>query len=171
MNLIVQRTNELVTICIAVFVLTAPVFAQENPGESWEKAQKEMKEMMGSVPVMFKKLPDNVRVNAWELFKSINNPRTTIPSKYGELIGLAVAAQIPCDYCVVAHTELAKLFGATDKEIKEAVSKGAETRFWSTILNGNLTETDMEAFKTDWKKTIKYMKAHPAVDISAQSTQ
>ena len=81
-----------------------------------------MKAMMGSVPVMFTKLPMNVRVSAWELFKSINNPNTAIPSKYGELIGLAVAAQIPCEYCIIAHTTLAKLFGATDEEIEETVT-------------------------------------------------
>jgi len=161
MYLLVPQIKKIITVCITVFVLTLPVLAQENSSDSWEKAQEEMKAMMGSVPVMFTKLPANVRVSAWELFKSINNPKTAIPSKYGELIGLAVAAQIPCEYCVIAHTTLAKLFGATDEEIKEAVTKGAETRFWSTILNGNLTDSEKEAFKSDWDKIIRYMKAHP----------
>ncbi len=160
MYLLVQQMKKIITVCITMVVLTLPELAQESPSDSWVKAQEEMKAMMGSVPVMFTKLPANVRVSAWELFKSINNPNTAIPSKYGELIGLAVAAQIPCEYCVIAHTELAKLFGATDEEIREAVTKGAETRFWSTILNGNLTDTDMKSFKSDWDKTIEFMKAH-----------
>ena len=158
MNSLLQQTRCTITIFIVALVISTPLFAQDNATEAWNKAQAEMKAMMGSVPVMFTKLPMGVRVSAWELFKSINNPKTAIPSKYGELIGLAVAAQIPCEYCIIAHTTLAKLFGATDEEIEEAITKGAETRFLSTILNGSLV--DIESFKTDWNKTIEYMKTH-----------
>ena len=157
---IIQYMKKGIAVCIAVMVISLPLIAQEASSDSWKKAQDEMKATMGSVPVMFTKLPMDVRASAWELFKSINNPNTAIPSKYGELIGLAVAAQIPCEYCVIAHTSLAKLFGASDEEIQEAITKGAETRLWSTILNGNLTHADMESFKSDWAKTIDYMKAH-----------
>lgn len=153
-----HRFCTIFTAIIAVFIFSSSLFAQDSSNQSWQKAQTEIKAMMGSVPVMFTKLPMNVRVSAWELFKSINNPNTAIPSKYGELIGLAVAAQIPCEYCIIAHTALAKLFGATDEEIKEAIAKGAETRFLSTILNGNLV--DIKSFKSDWNKTIQFMKAH-----------
>jgi AhpD family alkylhydroperoxidase len=159
MRPIIKQMKNMITVCITVIVLTLPVLAQESSTDRWEKAQEEMKAMMGGVPVMFTKLPMNVRANAWEMFKSINNPNTTIPSKYGELIGLAVAAQIPCEYCVIAHTTLAKLFGATDEEIEEAVTKGAETRFFSTILNGNLTDADKESYNSDWSKIIEFMKA------------
>jgi AhpD family alkylhydroperoxidase len=160
MHPILQQIKNVVTVCITVIVFTLPVLAQEGSSDRWDRAQEEMKAMMGDVPVMFKKLPMNVRANAWELFKSINNPNTAIPSKYGELIGLAVAAQIPCEYCVLAHTTLAKLFGATDEEIEEAVAKGAETRFFSTILNGNLAASDKESYESDWNKIIEFMKTH-----------
>ena len=160
MHPIRQQFKNLITVCITVFVLTLPVLAQESSSDRWEKAQEEIKAIMGDVPLMFTKLPINVRANAWELFKSINNPNTAIPSKYGELIGLAVAAQIPCEYCVLAHTTLAKLFGATNEEIEEAVTKGAETRFFSTILNGNLNPADKESYESDWNKIIEFMKAH-----------
>ena len=158
MNSLLQQTRYTITIVIVALVISTPLLAQENPTDDWNKAQAEMKAMMGSVPVMFEKMPMEVRVSAWELFKSINNPKTAIPSKYGELIGLAVAAQIPCEYCIIAHTTLAKLFGATDEEVEEAITKGAETRFLSTVLNGSLV--DIESFKSDWNKTIKFMKEH-----------
>ncbi len=158
MSSLLQQTRRTIILIITAFVISTPLLAQENTTDDWTKAQAEMKAMMGSVPVMFEKMPMQVRVSAWELFKSINNPKTAIPSKYGELIGLAVAAQIPCEYCIIAHTTLAKLFGATDEEVEEAITKGAETRFLSTILNGSLV--DIESFKTDWNKTIEYMKAH-----------
>ncbi|MGA8265422.1 MAG: carboxymuconolactone decarboxylase family protein [Ignavibacteriaceae bacterium] len=158
MNSLLQQIRYTITIFIVALVISTPLLAQENATEGWNKAQVKMKAMMGSVPVMFEKMPMQVRVNAWELFKSINNPKTAIPSKYGELIGLAVAAQIPCEYCIIAHTTLAKLFGATDEEVEEALTKGAETRFLSTVLNGSLV--DIESFKSDWNKTIEFMKAH-----------
>jgi AhpD family alkylhydroperoxidase len=158
MDTVLQKTRHIITMLITAFVISTPLFAQDSATDGWNKAQAEMKAMMGNVPVMFEKMPVGVRVSAWELFKSINNPHTAIPSKYGELIGLAVAAQIPCEYCIIAHTTLAKLFGATDEEVKEAITKGAETRFLSTVLNGSLV--DIESFKADWYKTIEYMKAH-----------
>ena len=158
MSSLLQQTRRTIILIITAFVISTPLLAQENTTDDWTKAQAEMKAMMGSVPIMFEKMPMQVRVSAWELFKSINNPKTAIPSKYGELIGLAVAAQIPCEYCIIAHTTLAKLFGATDEEVEEAITKGAETRFLSTILNGSLV--DIESFKSDWYKTIEYMKTH-----------
>ena len=158
MNSLIQQTRCAISIFVIAIVISAPLLAQENAADGWNKAQAEMKAMMGSVPIMFEKMPIEARVSAWELFKSLNNPKTAIPSKYGELIGLAVAAQIPCEYCIIAHTTLAKLFGATDEEVQEAIAKGAETRFLSTVLNGSLV--DIKSFKTDWYKTIEFMKEH-----------
>ena len=64
------------------------------------------------------------------------NPDTALDGKTKELMGLAVAAQIPCSYCVYFHTAAAKANGATDEEIKEAVAMAAIVRHWSTVLNG-----------------------------------
>lgn len=61
------------------------------------------------------------------------------------LIGLAVAAQIPCQYCVYYHTKIAKAHGATDAQIKEAIAEASLTRKWSTVLNGS--DYDMQSFR------------------------
>ena len=68
-----------------------------------------------------------------------------LDEKTKELIGLGVAAQIPCGYCVYYHTEAARHAGATDAQIKEAIAAAALTRKWSTVLNGN--NYDMGNFK------------------------
>jgi AhpD family alkylhydroperoxidase len=60
-------------------------------------------------------------------------------------LAVAVAAQIPCQYCIYAHTLGAKHAGATDAQIKEAVGAAALVRKWSTELNGN--QYDMADFK------------------------
>ena len=153
-----RMSKNFLTVLFVIFVVSSSLMAQDNDTESWNKAQAEMKTMLGGVPVMFTKLPMQVRTKAWEWFKSMNNPNTAIPSKYGELMGLAVAAQIPCEYCVYAHTAMAKMLGATDIEIEEAVMKGAEVRNWSTILNGN--QVDFESFKKEWDGMMAYVKSH-----------
>jgi AhpD family alkylhydroperoxidase len=156
MHLLFHQLKYIITVVIAVFVLSSSMLAQESTSDSWDKAQAEMKAMFGSVPVMFTKLPMHVRASAWEWFKATENPNASIPTKYGELIGLAVASQIPCEYCVYAHTTMAKMLGATEEEIQEAVQKGAEVRHWSTILNGN--QVSFESFKSNWDAILKFAK-------------
>lgn len=148
----------IITVLIAVFIFSVSIPAQQSDAERWTKAQQEMKSMLGAVPVMFEKLPARVRADAWEWFKSLNNPKSSIPAKYADLISLGVAAQIPCQYCVYAHIQMAKANGATDEEIYEAVERAAEVRHWSTVLNGN--DVDLQEFKTQWDEIMAYMKAH-----------
>lgn len=152
------RLYQIILCSIFAIGITTSVFAQDSDSDSWSKAEAEMKSMFGSVPVMFEKLPMHVRASAWEWFKATSNPDASIPSKYGELIGLAVASQIPCEYCVYAHTTMAKMLGATDEEIQEAVVKGAEVRHWSTILNGN--HVSFESFKSNWDAILDHVKAN-----------
>jgi AhpD family alkylhydroperoxidase len=82
---------------------------------------------------------------AWQEYLAVFNPNGALDGKTKELIGLAVAAQIPCAYCIYAHTQGAKHAGATDAQIKEAIGAAALVRKWSTELNGNAY--DMAEFK------------------------
>ena len=82
---------------------------------------------------------------AWQEYQAVMNPNGALDGKTKELIGLAVAAQIPCAYCVYAHTQGARHAGATDAQIKEAIGTAALVRKWSTELNGN--GYDMGEFK------------------------
>ncbi|MBX2879030.1 MAG: carboxymuconolactone decarboxylase family protein [Granulosicoccus sp.] len=71
-----------------------------------------------------------------EGYKAITSDNT-IDKKTKGLIAIAVAAQIPCQYCVYANTVSLKKMGATDAEIKEAVAVAGYIRLMSTILNGS----------------------------------
>ena len=64
------------------------------------------------------------------------------------LIAIAVAAQIPCQYCVYAHQVSLEKMGVTDAQIKEAVAMSGYIRLMSTILNGS--GYDFEKFKTEY---------------------
>lgn len=85
------------------------------------------------------------------------NPKTALNGKTKELLGLAVAAQIPCQYCIYFHTEAAKLNGASDEEIKEAVAMAAIVRHWSTMLNGS--QVDLATFKKQADDVFAAVKA------------
>jgi AhpD family alkylhydroperoxidase len=88
-------------------------------------------------PFMKDTFPEQGLSAAWQEYQAIGNPNGALDAKTKELIGLGVAAQIPCTYCVYYHTQAARHAGATDAQIKEAVAAAAETRKWSTVLNGN----------------------------------
>ena len=91
-------------------------------------AYKDIQATLGSVPDMFKALPD-----------------------------VAVASQIPCQYCIYFHTQAAKLNGASDEEIKEAVAMAAIVRHWSTMLNGS--QVDLATFKKQTDDVFAAVKA------------
>jgi len=82
-------------------------------------------------------LPDQALKPHWDEHLAVMNPTGALDGKTKQLIGLAVAAQIPCAYCVYATTKAAKAAGATDAQIKEAIATAALVRFNSTMLNGS----------------------------------
>jgi AhpD family alkylhydroperoxidase len=129
--------------------------AQEaKPADS---ARKDIQATFGFVPGFLKTVPDVALPGAWEEMKSLQmNPNTALPGKVKELIGLAVAAQIPCRYCTYAHTQFAKLEGASQEELGEAVIVSSLTRHWSTVLQG--FQTDLVKFRGEIANMLAYAK-------------
>lgn len=138
----------------SIMLLSVGLYAQDM---SYDNAKKEIEKEFGMFPTMFEVFPEHALAGAWENFKQLNSPESKIPAKYRELLQLAVAAQIPCDYCIYFHTASAKAYGATDEEIQEAVAQGAQTRYWSMILQGN--QVDFEKFKTEFDSMMEHMAA------------
>jgi len=140
---------------IPLFLISFNLSAQDN--EAYMKSKNEIKQTFGTFPSWFAAYPEHALPDAWELYKSLKGPNSSISSKNAELIQLAVASQIPCVYCVYFHRISAKSFGATDEEIKEAVALGAETRHWSMVIQGS--GISFEDFKTEFDAIMKYMDA------------
>jgi AhpD family alkylhydroperoxidase len=82
-------------------------------------------------------LPDQALKPLWDEYRAVMKPTGALDGKTKQLIALGVAAQIPCAYCVFAHTKAAKAAGATDAQLKEAIATAALVRFNSTMLNGS----------------------------------
>jgi AhpD family alkylhydroperoxidase len=124
----------------------APAAAAEDA--SAQATYRDIENTLGTVPGFFKQFPAGGIAGAWAEFKAIQlNPNTKLSGKHKELLGLAVAAQIPCSYCVYFHTAAAKANGATDEEVREAVAMAAIVRHWSTVLNG--MQVDAAEFKRE----------------------
>lgn len=117
----------------------------------------EMKDMLGLVPTMFKQIPDSVLEIEWNQFKRMQLEDSAIPNKYRELIGLGIAAATKCRYCALFHTEAARLFGATEDEIQNAVHYAKQTSGWSTYLNG--MQIDYDTFKDEMARIIDHVKS------------
>lgn len=114
----------------------------------------DIQQTLGSVPGFFKAFPEAGIAGAWAEFKSVQlNPNTKLDGKTKELIGLAVAAQIPCQYCIYFHTAVAKANGATEDEIREAVAMAAIARHWSTVLNG--MQVDLATFRRETDAVLR----------------
>jgi AhpD family alkylhydroperoxidase len=152
-----MRANYLKSVSVASLVafagLLLPVEVRaEDPTAT--AAYKDIQATLGMVPGFFRAFPEVGVAGAWTEFKTVQlNPATALNGKTKELIGLAVASQIPCSYCIYFHTAAAKANGATDEEIREAVAMAAISRHWSTVLNG--MQVDLATFKGDTDAVLR----------------
>ena len=123
---------------------TKPMDAEASAQQTY----KEIESMLGGVPTFVKLFPKSAVAGAWAEQRDLElSDKTALSPKEKALISLAVAAQIPCQYCVWADTESAKRFGATQEEIAEAVAMAGLTRHWSTFFNG--MQLDFDQFKKE----------------------
>jgi len=122
-----------------------------------QEVYNQITEMFGVVPSMFKELPDSTLELEWQLMKKSQFDEGAIPNKYRELIGVAIAAITKCKYCSFFHTEIAKLNGATDEEIEDAVHYAKSSAGWSTYING--LQLDFEQFKSEILQACEHVRA------------
>ncbi len=122
-----------------------------------EEVLKEIEQTFGVVPSMFKALPESTIELEWNLMKRVQMEEGPIPNKYRELIGVAVAAISKCRYCSYFHTEMAKLNGATDAEIEDAVHFAKSSAGWSTYING--LQLNFKEFKKEIDMACEHVRA------------
>ena len=131
-----------------------------NPCSRRVVEEKIKKALCGNVPGLFsdkdpqKTMPDSVLNFEWELFRHFEfaplipadypAPEPVIPLKYRQLIGIALHSETKCKYCAPFHIALAKLAGATDVEIQEAVNYVKHSLGVSAYLNG--LDFDLDEF-------------------------
>jgi AhpD family alkylhydroperoxidase len=122
-----------------------------------EEILQEVEKTLGVVPQFLKELTyDAVALeHSWELIKKFILGESLIPAKYRELMGVAVASAIHCRFCVTFHSAVAKLFGATEEEIKEASFLAKHTSGWSAFVDGRLA--DIGQLEKELEKIAEHM--------------
>ena len=125
-----------------------------------QQVYEQMEQTLGLVPTFFKSLPDSSLELEWNLFNRVQNEPGPIPNKYRELLGLAVAAVMKCHYCAIYHTEMARLNGATDEEIEDAVHFAKSSAGWSTYLNG--LQVDIDQFRDELRRVREHVRNQAA---------
>jgi AhpD family alkylhydroperoxidase len=126
-----------------------------------EQVYAEMTQMFGLVPSFFKLVPDNSLELEWRLFKTVQFDEGPIPNKYRELIGIGIAAITKCEYCIQYHTEVAKLNGASEAEIEDAVHYAKSSAGWSAYLNG--MQVDRQQFADELAQVGEYVRGQAAL--------
>lgn len=126
-----------------------------------DEVYTDMTEMFGLVPSFFTLVPDNSLELEWKLFKTVQFDEGPIPNKYRELIGVGISATTKCEYCILYHTEVAKLNGATDAELEDAVHYAKSSAGWSTYLNG--MQVDKDQFADELRRVAAYVRGQAAL--------
>lgn len=128
-----------------------------------QEVEKEIKKTLGLVPSFFEGVPDQLLDLEWVLFRRFElehefqtESGPFIPAKYRQLMGVALHSETKCHYCTLFHTELAKLFGATDEEVQEAVHYAKHSLGWSAYLNG--IRVDFDQFADELREIGEYIK-------------
>lgn len=135
----------------ATLLLATGVTATAHAGDvpaSPDATYKEVESMLGGVPTFVKLYPKDAIAGAWAQARDLEfSDKTALSPKVKSLISLAVAAQIPCQYCIWSDTRTARQQGASDEEIAEAVAMSGLTRHWSTFFNG--MQIDFDQYKKE----------------------
>jgi AhpD family alkylhydroperoxidase len=145
------RAGGMMAASLAIAAILAPlgISVARADDASYEATLKDIEQTMGGVPSFIKQVPKIALPGAWAELKAVEfSDGTAIPMKDKALISIAVAAQIPCHYCVWLDTQAAMAAGATENEIQEAVAIAGIDRHWSTIFNG--MQIDFEQMKSEF---------------------
>ena len=123
-------------------MLALPALAQEK---SAEDIRAEARETFGAALPELENYPDSMVSGAWVWMNDVEDGEGAIDAKTMQLIGLAVAAQIPCQFCTYYHRKAALALGATEQEVAEAAAIAGYVRNWSTVLYG--TGADLATYQ------------------------
>jgi AhpD family alkylhydroperoxidase len=133
-----------------------------------KSALRDVQQSFGFVPEFLTKLPAESLPGAWLGFRNVEmNPQSALPGKTKSLISLAVASQVPCRYCIVADTEFAKMEGASDREITEAVAMASVARQWIALMEG--LQIDEKSYRRDMERLATRGKLAKAAPVTSKA--
>lgn len=149
-----------VAVALTIAVLFVSKINAQAPSAERQAIYAEMEQMLGLVPSFMKHVPDNSLKLEWELMKQVQMVPGAVPNKYRELIGVAISSITKCRYCSYFHTQFAKLNGATDAEIEDAIHYAKSSAGWSAYINGY--QEDYDQFCKEIDQICAHVRAQSA---------
>lgn len=121
-----------------------------------EQTQREIEEYFGQVPDWMGVVAEPASDHSWGILRDLTLSETELSEREKAFIGVGAAAVLKCPYCTYFHKEEARLAGATDEEIKEAVNLAGVTSYFSTMLHGN--EVDHDDFVAETDEIVEHIR-------------
>ena len=136
---------------------------------NYEQTAKDIEATMGILPSFMKQgVPEDVLTQMWPIMKKYILGQSSIPPKYREMIALASAATMKCPYCEAFHRGAAKMYGATEEELKEVGILVGQTTFWSSVLHAQ--NYDISAFMKELQAIGEHLtKKTPSTTVATSS--
>jgi AhpD family alkylhydroperoxidase len=122
----------------------------------------EMEELAGTALGVLDRVPDELVDAEWRRLRQWLFHETLIPSRYKALIGVAVAASLRCPYAARLQSELARVHGASEAELAEAVQHAALGAGWGVRLSG------LEVSPADFAAEVEKVVGHLARRLGIQ---
>jgi AhpD family alkylhydroperoxidase len=110
---------------------------RENKEEGVEEIFQFIEKNYGMVPFIVKvlsKRPDVLIAHVLKSFTIYRNEASTLDPKVKELIAIATASTLHCEFCLESHIERALKTGSTMGEVLETI-----------LIAGNISETSVHA--------------------------
>jgi AhpD family alkylhydroperoxidase len=108
-------------------------------GDDDHTAYQDIGETYGFMPSFFSQFPRQDLANLWGAFSAHQmNPDLAMAGSIRELIGVAVAAQGPCQTCLYFHSAAALANGASEDDILTAIAVARASRH----LHASMSKAD-----------------------------
>ena len=129
---------------------------------TYDETVTEIEDSFGLVPGYLEALPEQDLINEWPNMKRFMFGEGEIEPKNRELVGLAIAAAIGCEYCRHFHKGAAHLHGATDEELAETAFLASYTPRYSAIIQAQ--DYDVEQFKDEVAQIADHLQESAEAD-------
>lgn len=128
--------------------------------ETYGETVTDIEEHLGLLPGYLEALPEQALVNEWPNLKRFLFGETVIDPETRELVGLAVAAAIGCEFCRHFHKGAAQLHGVTEEELSELFFLASYTPRYSALIQAQ--DYDIDVFKDEVAESAAYLQERAA---------
>ncbi len=128
---------------------------------TYDETLGDIEDHFGMVPDYLRALPEQDLVIEWPAMRRfIFGEEGHLDPKTRELVGLAVAAAIGCEYCRHFHKGAAQLHGASEEELAEIAYLASYTPRYSAMIQAQ--DYDMNQFTEEVAEIADHLQQQAA---------